>query len=266
MPQIAAETIEKLVDNDFASDKSPKYIRIFNAVAEGIRSGRLKPGQRLPSESDLSVLLPVSLGTLQKALSRLVASGLVVRRKRSGTFVADASSRATEAFVYRFRNPLTNEIQMPFVRAIGVTEDSSPGPWRDELGGRRCVRLDRLLWIEQDPPAFASVYFSYNHGKRLLNVPIEQLHGASTHRFLVDRYNLPSIRIKHEIACRELSVSACHHLMVTAGTVGTVWDACDYSVDDKPCLFQRLQMAPGHRPLEISESLQRKLNPTPTET
>jgi hypothetical protein len=43
--------------------------------------------------------------------------------------------------------------------------------------------------------------------------------------------------------------------MVPAATIGTVWDVADYSIRDEPSLFQRLQLAPGHRPLEISELL-----------
>jgi hypothetical protein len=33
-----------------------------------------------------------------------------------------------------------------------------------------------------------------------------------------------------------------------------VWDASDYSFADKPILFQRLQLPPGHRPIELAES------------
>jgi hypothetical protein len=29
----------------------------------------------------------------------------------------------------------------------------------------------------------------------------------------------------------------------------------DFSFDDRPILFQRLQLPPGHRPIEIAESI-----------
>jgi hypothetical protein len=99
------------------------------------------------------------------------------------------------------------------------------------------------------------VYFSLEHGRQLLDVPLEQLHGSSTHRILLDRFKLPTLRLEHRIGCRSLSSEACHHLLVAEGTVGTVWDVCDYSVQDQPSLFQRLQLAPGHRPVEIDELL-----------
>jgi GntR family transcriptional regulator len=233
----------------------PKYARVLEALTAAIHSGELEPGQRLPAETVLSAQLSVSLGTVQKALGKLAASGLVVRNRRTGTFVADRRSQASEAWVYRFRDPRSGELQMPFVRVLKVALDNSRGPWRDLLGAQSCVRVDRLLWIENDPPAFTSVYFAHEHGRVLLDVPVEELHGSSTHRLMVEQFNLPTLRVEHRIGCRKLSNDACRWLHVPKGSLGTVWDVRDFSMANKPILFQRLQLPPGHRPLEIGESL-----------
>lgn len=233
----------------------PKYARVLDALTAAIHSGELEPGQRLPAETVLSEQLAVSLGTVQKALGKLAESGLVVRNRRTGTFVADRRSQASEAWVYRFRDARTGELQMPFVRVLKVTQDNSRGPWRDLLGVQSCVRVDRLLWIENDPPAFTSVYFAHEHGRVLLDVPLEELHGSSAHRLMVEQFNLPTLRVEHRIGCRKLSDDACAALRVPKGSLGTVWDVHDFSIADKPILFQRLQLPPGHRPLEIGESL-----------
>jgi GntR family transcriptional regulator len=232
----------------------PKYIQVVDAFTEAIRRGEFKPGQRIPAESELCARLPVSLGTVQKAMGRLASNGLIVRNRRTGTFVADRRSQASEAFVYRFRHPRTGEVQMPFVRVLAVEEDRSRGPWRTLLGVERCVRLDRLLWIEDDPPAFTSVFFTYDHGKLLLDVPLEELHGSSTHRVMTDKFNLPTLRVEHRIGARALNDTACRHLRLRAGSVGTVWDVSDFSVGDRPILFQRLQLPPDHRPIELAEN------------
>lgn len=255
MAEITVDTLAKLVNREVAGSARPKYRQVFDAFAKGIRSGQLKPGQRVPPEGQLVEQLPVSLGTLQKALAQLAANGLVVRRRRAGTFIANRSSQAAEAYVFRFRDPRTGRLELPFVRALSVIEVRGMGPWSEALGTRRVVRLDRLLWIDRDPPAFASVYFAYPHGRDLLRVPLEDLHGSSTHRLLLDRFNLPTLRFEHRIGCRELSGQACEHLRVPAGTCGTIWDVCDYSIHDRPVLFQRLQLPQGHRPVEISERL-----------
>lgn len=237
-----------------AEGAGPKYQQVLAAFTDAISRGDFKPGERLPSESELCAQLPVSLGTVQKAMGRLAASGLIVRNRRTGTFIADRRSQASEAFVYRFRDPETGEMQLPFVRVLAVEEDRTEGAWRQLLKVQRMVRLDRLLWVANDPPAFTSVYFAWQHGKQLLNVAVEELHGSSTHRVMADKFNLPTLRVEHRIGARALSAPACAELRLKAGTVGIVWDVSDFSIDDQPILFQRLQLPPGHRPIELAES------------
>jgi DNA-binding FadR family transcriptional regulator len=63
-------------------------------VREMIAAGRLKPGDRLPSERDLSVRLNVSRNTLREALRALEHAGIVEMRKGAtgGAFVRPGSS------------------------------------------------------------------------------------------------------------------------------------------------------------------------------
>lgn len=41
--------------------------------------------------------------------------------------------------------------------------------------------------------------------------------------------------------------------MLPQKTTGLIWDIKDYSFQDTPLLFQRYQLPPGHRPIEITE-------------
>jgi GntR family transcriptional repressor for pyruvate dehydrogenase complex len=56
-----------------------------------IDDGALRPGDRLPSERELSEQLHVSRGTVREAVQFLRALGLVEIRHGAGTFVSDAS-------------------------------------------------------------------------------------------------------------------------------------------------------------------------------
>jgi GntR family transcriptional regulator len=253
MPVIALDALDEFVAAESAGSGSPKYLRLFEAFAKGIRSGLFKPGERVPTETELARRLPVSLGTVQKALAKLAMSGLVVRSRKTGTFIADRRSQVDEVFVYRFTDPNTGRVMLPFVRVLAVTIDESNGPWHEALMVERYVRIDRLVWFDQDPPAFSSVFFSHEHGKVFLDMPLEELHGSSSHRILIEHFNLPTLRMEHRIGCRALSDMACERLMVPPDTTGIVWDIKDYSFHDKPSLFQRFQLPPGHRPVEISE-------------
>lgn len=62
--------------------------RIRSDFESRIRSGRLKPGDRLPTEHELMIQYDCSRMTVNKALFALSAGGLIERRKGAGSFVA----------------------------------------------------------------------------------------------------------------------------------------------------------------------------------
>jgi len=252
-PVIAMDALVELISEHDADTNAPKYQRLVKAFAECVLSGRFKPGERVPTETTLADQLPVSVGTVQKALARLVQHGLVVRNRRTGTFIAERQSQVNEVFVYRHRDPETGEFMLPFVRTIAVSLDQSVGPWQEALGVSVCVRIDRLVWFDQQPPAFSSVYFSREHGDVYLDQPLEALNSSSLHRMLIERFKLPTIRMEHSVSCRTLATRACEQLKLPANTLGMVWDIRDFSAHNKPLLFQRYQLPPDHLPIEISE-------------
>ena len=68
------------------------YLRIHQAISEQIRSGKLQPGDKLPSERDLAARFGGSNMTARHAVAQLQQEGSVIRRVGSGTFVAPATS------------------------------------------------------------------------------------------------------------------------------------------------------------------------------
>jgi GntR family transcriptional regulator len=64
------------------------YKIVARALLQAIQSGKLKPGDALSSESDLSKTFGVSVGTLRKAVDELVSQQILVRYQGRGTYVA----------------------------------------------------------------------------------------------------------------------------------------------------------------------------------
>ncbi|WP_130178374.1 PLP-dependent aminotransferase family protein [Cryobacterium sp. SO1] len=64
-------------------------VGIAAALGRLISSGRLAPGERLPTVRNLAGLLGVSPATISHAWQALSAAGLIVSRGRSGTFVRE---------------------------------------------------------------------------------------------------------------------------------------------------------------------------------
>jgi DNA-binding transcriptional regulator YhcF (GntR family) len=66
----------------------PIFDRLRQGVIDGIRSGRLAPGARLPTVRELSGELGLAVNTVARAYRELEAAGIVETHRRLGTFVA----------------------------------------------------------------------------------------------------------------------------------------------------------------------------------
>lgn len=72
-----------------------KHVEIREWIESEIHSGRLVVGDRLPSERELMERFDVSRNPVQTAMSKLVETGLVQRRRGSGTIVASTGLRSS---------------------------------------------------------------------------------------------------------------------------------------------------------------------------
>jgi GntR family transcriptional regulator len=70
------------------SDGGPLYRQAKRELQRVVESGRLRPGDSLPSETVIARALDVSIGTLRKAVDELVHEHVLVRHQGKGTFVA----------------------------------------------------------------------------------------------------------------------------------------------------------------------------------
>lgn len=77
--------------------KRPRKVTVVEAIVEQIvrqiQAGKLKPGDRLPSERQLIEMLGVSRSSVREALQGLVVMGMVESRHGQGSFVSQGISR-----------------------------------------------------------------------------------------------------------------------------------------------------------------------------
>lgn len=75
----------------------PLYLQLHRRIAEAIASGRLRPGDSLPAEREVAAITGLSRVTVRKGVEALVASGQLVQKRGSGTFVAPQVRRLEQA-------------------------------------------------------------------------------------------------------------------------------------------------------------------------
>ena len=75
----------------------PLYLQLQRRIADAIASGRLGPGDSLPPEREMASMTGLSRVTVRRGVQELVASGQLVQRRGSGTFVARKVERLEQA-------------------------------------------------------------------------------------------------------------------------------------------------------------------------
>lgn len=68
----------------------PLYFQLAQQLEDAIRDGRLRPGDRIDTETDLAERLGLGRPTVRQAIQELVSKGLLVRRRGVGTQVVAA--------------------------------------------------------------------------------------------------------------------------------------------------------------------------------
>ncbi len=76
----------------------PKHVKLFAELDRAIRTGVFAQSQRLPTEAELMKQYRVSRTTVTRTLRDLEHSGMIWRRRGSGTYIKENKSKATQHF------------------------------------------------------------------------------------------------------------------------------------------------------------------------
>ena len=164
----------------------PLFLRLAELLARGIAAGHYQAGERLPPESELSLSLSASVGTVRKALALWESRGLLERKQGSGTYVrgrapAQAASPDASRSIYEFfRLELETGGGLPSALLIDLKKVRKPAvvPAFGEGVSPFCYRVRRLRFLNDTPVAVEEIWFDARHREHLR---IEQLDEALYH-------------------------------------------------------------------------------------
>ena len=97
---------------DLSSRDGPKYLRIVEAMAEDIATGRLSAGTRLPPHRELAYQLGVSANTTSRAYAEAVKRALLKGEIGRGTFVRSNDADPAQAEPENLRRPENGPIDL----------------------------------------------------------------------------------------------------------------------------------------------------------
>ncbi|SDK75989.1 transcriptional regulator, GntR family [Franzmannia pantelleriensis] len=249
-------TLDKIVNAclpHFENDRIgvPKYARFYNAIKEAVHAGHLMPGDKLPSEQELSARLPASLGTLQKALKALSDDGIVIREHGRGTFIRDQEIKFEDIRVFRFLDngrPLPLTLQGLAIQVVDLDRELATF-----FGRRKAAVVKRLVQVEGEPWTFNEFFLPLEYAHDLLDKPASDFDGLSLHEHLFQTQRILTSHFMHRLGVAPFSVDARRFLGLADDIRhGMQWRVQGFDRGGAPTTFQRFEVQPGHRDIELS--------------
>lgn len=143
----------------------PLWREISQSLERRILARELTPGDKLPTEFELSREFMVNRHTVRRALSDLQDKGIVESTQGRGSYVRRPAApmrlqrrpRFTEHVISRGRTPRTETIKL-LVRPA----DSKVAAQLGIRAGQPVVYLERRRFIDEEPTALSQHHFSYD--------------------------------------------------------------------------------------------------------
>lgn len=232
--------LRDLLDDGTDAEHGGSKVQVLHgALFDMIERGLLRPGEKLPGEKELSQSLQLSLGTVQAALRMLVNARLIVRRRRAGSFVADAKKLGSSVWHFRFRKPGA-EVLLPWVsQVLSVEVIQAEGPWSDFLGQLPdYIRIRRVIRVNDEFDIYAEMHLEGARFRPLLDIPLDVLSGKNLRIFIHERFNVPTFRAEHRVSATRINADIAARLGVPPGAVGMDVKALSYGFRGAPASYQ----------------------------
>jgi GntR family histidine utilization transcriptional repressor len=193
----------------------PLHERIRSDFEGRIIGGELAAGDRLPIEQELMQEYGCSRMTVNKALSALVAAGLIDRRKRAGTFVAQPKVQSMVLDVPDIAAQVRGRGQSYAYHPLCRTVRSAGEDAEEELlaGGGALVQIDGLHLVDGVP---LGVEFRLVSAQAVPEIVEADLDSVSPGSWLLQ--HVPWTEAETRISAVAADTGEAHWLEVAAGS------------------------------------------------
>jgi GntR family transcriptional regulator len=219
---------------------SPLYQQIRALITRSLESGEWKPGDIIPSESELAERFGVSQGTVRKAIDELAAENLLVRRQGKGTFV---STHDDPRSFFRFLRLASNEGELLRLQSIPLE------CWRAKAGPdvARTLALEpgapinivrRLMRFGDEPAVYDEIYLP---GELFPDLSLDILNSVavSMYSLFESRYSVRIIRAEERLRAVSADRVSAELLQVAEGSPLLLVERVTYTYDNKPVEWRR---------------------------
>lgn len=193
----------------------PLHLQVKTAIAADLANGTWKPGQQLPTETELSRHFDVSEGTVRQAIVALVKEGRLTRRSGKGTFAARPNFERSFARFYRFMDGRNDVTPQYGVRVIGLKRDAiAPAGVVRLLGAKARARvLSVHRAIEQDGVSVCHS-ISYLRQDRFGALCADDIENAALYDAIEGKFGIHVMRVVETLQAQVAAGKDCEILQV----------------------------------------------------
>lgn len=124
--------------------RSGAYRIVQQEILSRIRAKVWPPGTLIPGELDLAAEFGCARGTISRAMRELADAGVLERKRRAGTRVADNPMRRAMLEIPLVRQQVTRADRAYGYELLGQRQEVAPADVRDRLGGGADTMMVRV--------------------------------------------------------------------------------------------------------------------------
>lgn len=219
---------------------SPLYRQIKSLILQALADGEWRPGEMIPSETELAVRFNVSQGTVRKAIDEMAAENLLLRRQGKGTFVA--SHNDPRAF-FRFLRLASLNGEISQSRSVPLE------CWRAKAGSEAArilglkladpiIIVRRVLEFDAKPVVVDEIYLP---GNTFSGLTLDQLKDwqGSLYGLFESQFGIRMVRAEERLRAVAADRGSAELLKVAEGTPLLSVERVSFSYGDRPMEWRR---------------------------
>lgn len=229
-----------LKDRISPQSKSPLYQQLYQLLRNKINSGQWRPGDLLPSETELRQKYQVSRATVRQALDELVSDGLIERQQGKGTFVAPPTVEQGLVRIVSFTEDMQQRGLQPSTKLIAAELAPATAVIAQKLQieeGATLARIERLRLADGEPMSVEVSFLVHQYCPGILS---EDYTTHSLRRMLEEQYGIRIASARQTIRAISASKEMARLLDAPPKAALLYIERISYSENDVPIEFLRL--------------------------
>ena len=224
--------------------RKPLHEQVQERILSHIILGTWAEGYVLPPETELAKQFGVSYGTIRRAMADLTASGVIMRRRKTGTVVTGRTPHHSMSQFYKYYRLHTIEGRLTSSRTVMVdachrnaTQDEAE---KLELPARApVVYMHRLRWVDDRPVMIDRVTLPLSLAPDF-PVTIEEM-PTLIYKWLLEHHGLRLAAIREKLVARLASPEDLKYFNLPLDTPRALLDIEEVSYDsnNRPLVAMR---------------------------